>query len=216
MKPWLFDILACPIDKYFPLKLYIFSFLNKPEEFQSIINDYKKRDLIFIKNEGIIDIYNEGEELLLKDNIVIEKTNIKTYLKLIISSINEFESLNDNSTNIMSKRCFELVKSDIKQKIIEYSKKLDFKEFETILPELYFVNKIKLDIDIKSGILFCSNCKRWYPIIETIPQMLPDKYRNEKQEIEFLKTNKNLLDEKFFDQDLKPFNILKNSRENKN
>ena len=207
MKPWLFDILACPIDKFFPLKLYIFSYENKPEEFQSIINNYENRDLNFIKNEEIIDIYNENEDLFLKDNIVIEKTKLSTYLNLIISSINEFENIFDNTTNTLSKKCFKLMNSDVKLKIIEFSKKLNFNEFESIIPELYFINKIKLDIEIESGLLFCSNCKRWYPIIETIPQMLPDKYRNEKQETEFLKTIKNLLDEKFFKQDLKPFNI---------
>ncbi|KKM25652.1 hypothetical protein LCGC14_1592820, partial [marine sediment metagenome] len=52
-----------------------------------------------------------------------------------------------------------------------------------------------------------NKCKRWYPIIETIPQMLPDNYRDEIKEINFLKTNKNLLNEEFFNQDLKPFNI---------
>jgi len=37
--------------------------------------------------------------------------------------------------------------------------------------------------------------------------MLPDEYRNADKELEFLKNNKNLLDENFFHQDLKPFNI---------
>ena len=44
MKPWLFDILACPIDKLFPLKLYIFSFETKPKELSSFIEIYEKRD----------------------------------------------------------------------------------------------------------------------------------------------------------------------------
>jgi hypothetical protein len=37
--------------------------------------------------------------------------------------------------------------------------------------------------------------------------MLPDEYRDEKKDIEFLQTNKNLLDQEFLTQDLKPFNI---------
>ncbi|MFX1504036.1 MAG: Trm112 family protein [Promethearchaeota archaeon] len=207
MKPWLFDILACPIDKYFPLKLYIFSFENKPEEFHSIINIYKKRDLNLIKSEEVINIYHEEGALFLKDNIVIEKTKLSTYLNLILSSIIEFNNIIDYSPNKQSKECFEIIHSDVKSKILKFSEKLNVNELETILPELYFVNKIKLDVEIESGILFCNECKRWYPIIETIPQMLPDKYRKEKQEIEFLKTNKNLLGERFFHQDLKPFNI---------
>lgn len=207
MKPWLFDILACPIDKNFPLKLYIFSFENNPEEFQSIINIYVSRDINFIKNEKIINIYQKNGEFYLKDNIIIEKTLVKSYLKSIIFSINEFDNVFDNTTNEMSKKCFQILNSDIKSTILNFFKNQKFDLIEDILPELYFINKIKLDLEIESGILFCSNCKRWYPIIETIPQMLPDKYRDEKKDTKFLETNKNLLNEKFFDQDLKPFKI---------
>jgi len=207
MKLWLFDILACPIDKNFPLKLYIFSFENKSDEFQSIINIYECRDINFIKNEKIINIYQKNGEFYLKDNIIIEKTLIKSYLKAIILSINEFENVFDKTTNELSKKCFQIMNSDVKSTILNFFKNQKFSLIEDILPELYFINKIKLDLEIESGILFCSNCKRWYPIIETIPQMLPDKYRDEKKDTKFLETNKNLLNEKFFDQDLKPFKI---------
>jgi uncharacterized protein YbaR (Trm112 family) len=207
MKIWLFDILACPLDKFFPLKLYIFSFENEPEEFQSIIDIYVNRDINFIRNEKIIELYREDNELFLKDNIIIEKTKLKTYLNLTSSSLIEFENISDNTGNELSKKCIEIMDSVVKSKIIEFSKNLNFNQIESILPELYFINKLKLDFEIKTGILFCSKCKRWYPIIDTIPQMLPDKYRKEKKEIDFLEKHKNLLDEKFFDQNLKPFKI---------
>ena len=207
MKPWLFDILACPIDKYFPLKLFIFSFENELQEFQSIITHYSNRDINFIKNEKIIEISQEDNELFLKDNIIIEKTRLKSYLDLITSSLIEFENVFDNTTNNLSKKCFEIINSDVKSRIIEFSKNPNLNQLDSILPELYFINKLKLDFEIVSGILFCSKCKRWYPIINTIPQMLPDKYRDQKKEIDFLENNKNLLDEKFFNQDLKPFKI---------
>ncbi|MFX0038232.1 MAG: Trm112 family protein [Promethearchaeota archaeon] len=207
MKIWLFDILACPFDKYFPLKLHIFSFENEPEEFQSIINTYVNRDINFIKDEKIFEISREDNELILKDNIITEKTNFKNYLNLTSSSIIEFENIFDNSLNTFSKKCIEIMKSDIKSRILDFSKHSNFNQIDNILPELYFINKLKLDFEIKTGILFCTKCKRWYPIIDTIPQMLPDKYRDEKKEIDFLENNKNLLNEKFFDQDLKPFKI---------
>ena len=42
--------------------------------------------------------------------------------------------------------------------------------------------------EIDTGIIYCPTCGRWYPIIEEIPRMLPDELRNEKEEIEFLKS----------------------------
>lgn len=49
---------------------------------------------------------------------------------------------------------------------------------------------------ILEGALFCPKCSRFYPIIEEIPIMLPDELRDKKQEIEFLKNNKEQLPEK--------------------
>ena len=73
---------------------------------------------------------------------------------------------------------------------------------------MYLVNKFKIDTEIEEGILFCEKCSRWYPIIETIPQMLPDKYRKENEDISFLKKWKSILKEiNFFERKLVPFNI---------
>ena len=207
MKPWLFDILACPIDKHFPLKLYIFTYETEQNEFESFINIYDKRDIIQIKKEKIIKILKEGENQYIKDNIIIEKNSIEVYLDLIISSINELENIFDKSHYDVSKKCYNLIKTRIKQKIFEFSRNIVIEKIEEIFPELYFINKIKIEIEIDSGILLCEKCHRWFPIIQTIPQMLPDEYRNADKELEFLKNNKNLLDENFFHQDLKPFNI---------
>jgi uncharacterized protein YbaR (Trm112 family) len=41
--------------------------------------------------------------------------------------------------------------------------------------------------EIVSGILVCSKCNRWYPIIDEIPHMLPDDLREEKEDIAFLR-----------------------------
>ena len=77
MKPWLFDILACPIDKNFPLKLYIFSFETKNIDFTNFIKVLENRNLEFIKQEDLIEIGEENGNLLIKDTIIIEKTNLK-------------------------------------------------------------------------------------------------------------------------------------------
>jgi len=207
MKPWLLDILACPIDKHFPLDLYIFSYETNEEEFKKILNFFEKRDIDLIKKENIIEIHEENGKTYIRDDIVIEKSLFDTYLNLIISSIKEINYIQDKSSLKSSKQCFNIIKHDIKDKITNFSHSLGFEQIENILPELFFLNKIKIETEIETGILFCSECMRWYPIIETIPQMLPDEYRDEKAEIQFLKTNKDLLDNAFFKQNLKPFNI---------
>lgn len=207
MKPWLCDILACPIDKFFPLDLFIFSFETSEERFKEIISVYENRDINQILDEKIIEIQEEQGTLYLKDDIVIEKSVIDVYLNSIISSVNEVEHLHDKSSNKLSKQCFSIITQDLKNKLVQFTEKKDLEKIEDIFPELYLLNKIKTEIEIKSGLLFCEECKRWYPVIETIPQMLPDDYRDEKTEIEFLKTNKDLLDFTFFKQNLKPFNI---------
>ncbi|MEM2902499.1 MAG: Trm112 family protein [Candidatus Bathyarchaeia archaeon] len=53
--------------------------------------------------------------------------------------------------------------------------------------------------EIVSGILECAGCKRWYPIIDEIPHMLPDEMRDGKEDITFLekwrnKTPKHILE----------------------
>jgi uncharacterized protein YbaR (Trm112 family) len=207
MKPWLFDILACPIDKFFPLELYIFSFETTEDEFKEIISTYEERDINRIKDENIIEIQEENGEVYFKDDIVIEKSLLDDYLNSIISSIEEVKNIHDKSMFGLSKRCFSIIREDLKNRILKFTDTVEIKKIESIYPELYFLNKIKTETEIKTGLLFCVECKRWYPIIETIPQMLPDEYRDENAEIEFLKTNKDLLDSTFFKQNLKPYNI---------
>jgi len=60
--------------------------------------------------------------------------------------------------------------------------------------ELFEINE-KEDV-VSEGVLFCTKCSRFYPIIEEIPIMLPDELRDKKQEMEFLRNNKNTLPEK--------------------
>ncbi len=209
LKPWLFDILACPIDKHFPLKLFIFSFNNDDGEFQLYLNLYDERDLSLIKKDNVIqfEIADNEEEMLVRDNIIIEKQSLTKYINLIISSIDELNNIYNKTTSKTSIKCFNLITSEIKEKILDFSKNFKINQIEDILPELSFINKIKIDVEIETGLLFCDKCLRWFPIIETIPQMLPDEYRDEKKDVDFLNANKKLLEEEFLNKNLKPFNI---------
>lgn len=52
------------------------------------------------------------------------------------------------------------------------------------------------EIIITEGILFCSKCSRYYPIIEEIPIMLPDELREKNKDIEFLQRWRHKIPEK--------------------
>jgi uncharacterized protein YbaR (Trm112 family) len=65
--------------------------------------------------------------------------------------------------------------------------------------------KSKQDI-VMEGALFCVKCARFYPIIEEIPIMLPDELRDKKQDMDFLKNNKNALPQKII-KDAKPWHL---------
>lgn len=47
-----------------------------------------------------------------------------------------------------------------------------------------FTAKDNLIVD---GVLLCTECQRYYPIIDEIPVMLPDDLRNRKEDLDFLK-----------------------------
>jgi uncharacterized protein YbaR (Trm112 family) len=49
---------------------------------------------------------------------------------------------------------------------------------------------------VSDGVIFCSKCSRYYPIIEEIPIMLPDELRDKNQDIEFLTKFKSTLPDK--------------------
>lgn len=207
MKPWLFDILACPIDKYYPLKLYIFTYETDSNQFESFLKIYNEKDVKQINKEALIEIENTDQGFIVKDEVVIKKMTFEKYIDLIIKSIDELDNIYDRSKLSISIKCFELLTTIIKEKLIKFSEKKNISDIDEILPELYLLNKIKLYTEIESGLLFCEECKRWFPIVETIPQMLPDDYRDKEQDINFLKNHKNLFDPEFFQQNLKPYNL---------
>ena len=59
---------------------------------------------------------------------------------------------------------------------------------------------------IIDGMLTCSKCSRFFPIIEEIPIMLPDDLRDKTQELEFLKKYQKKLPQNIKDN-AKPWNL---------
>jgi uncharacterized protein YbaR (Trm112 family) len=59
--------------------------------------------------------------------------------------------------------------------------------------------------EIAEGLMTCSNCGRWYPIIDEIPHMLPDELRDGRDDIPFIQKWRAQFPEKTF-REGKPFN----------
>ena len=54
--------------------------------------------------------------------------------------------------------------------------------------------------EIVDGLLYCPNCKRWYPIIDEIPRMLPE------EDLSFMKKYKDKIPKEILEEGV-PFNL---------
>jgi uncharacterized protein YbaR (Trm112 family) len=54
--------------------------------------------------------------------------------------------------------------------------------------------------EITEGLLVCTECNRWYPISDEIPQMLPDDLREAKEDLEWLSKWRSQVPEKVLTQ----------------
>ena len=68
----------------------------------------------------------------------------------------------------------------------------------------------KEEEEIVEGLLVCPNveCNMWYPIIDEIPHCLPPGFREEKEDLSFLRKWKDHIPEKVL-KGGKPFNLSK-------
>jgi len=60
--------------------------------------------------------------------------------------------------------------------------------------------------EIVEGMLVCSECGRWYPIMDEIPQLLPDDLRESKPELSWLEKWKNKVPQSVLTEG-KPFTL---------
>lgn len=60
--------------------------------------------------------------------------------------------------------------------------------------------------EIEEGIIVCSKCNRWYPIIESIPHMLPDDLRKEGEDLAFIEKWRERIPKDILEKG-KPFNL---------
>jgi|GEM_PF-1019751 len=65
--------------------------------------------------------------------------------------------------------------------------------------------KIRTDGEkVIEGILYCENCKRWYPIKDEVAIMLPDDMRDKSTDEEFYKANQDAFEKNSIGKDPYP------------
>ncbi|NHI92298.1 MAG: hypothetical protein EAX96_07320 [Candidatus Lokiarchaeota archaeon] len=202
MKPGLLDILACPICKYYPLKLYIFKWETSEGTFKHLINiisssNYDKL-VEFIKNMNQ-ELYVKLENEVISDEIIREPNSKQDYLKELCEKKETIDSITDLS-DTESKEILKLIQNNYFEK---FKVEIDVNK---ILMELNSFNWLLFGTEIENGIIFCEKCKRWYPIDETIPQMLPDELRAKKKEKIFLQKWKTHIPDTILKEGV-PFNL---------
>ena len=196
MKLWLLEILACPIDKAYPLDLTILKWKNEithPNQLEQLIKGYHEGNVLTVKMETPIkkEVHPDGE-LYLNDLLVLKPTKFQLYLQQLLEGIAELSNVRDKS-GWGSLEALNLIKNEINEKLMEAKKLIDTgdkqeqeKIFQTILTPLEFLNIFKYEFEIEDAVIKCPQCKRWFPVFENIPQMLPDEVRDSKTDQHFL------------------------------
>ena len=203
MKLWLLEILACPIDKSFPLELTVFKWESEEkinDKIDHLIEMYKKGQVLPPKTETPLHLeIKDDNQLYINDFLILKPTPLETYLQELIQKLEELDLVHDLSQwqgEIALKLCSETIKENLKdslKKITEIrsinptqedSKEI-MKIYEKIIPDLEFLNLFKYNLEIDEAVIKCPKCNRWFPVFETIPQMLPDEVRNSESDRKF-------------------------------
>lgn len=209
MKPGLLTVLACPICKFYPLELKIFKWETKIEEIEGLENILSEKKIEKLNKDIKVKINKNSNEIKIKDNIARSEINFNDYITEIKKIINDIEAIYDESKTF-SNNLLDIIKNKLLDSIKKYEMDENLenqrKFFELIEFHIYLLNWYLFFAEIEEGILICNKCNRWFPIIETIPQMLPDDVRSKKPEKEFLLKWKDSIEERVVIKG-KPFNL---------
>lgn len=84
-------------------------------------------------------------------------------------------------------------------------------EKEITQDELTYNHTSYDNVIVKDGVLFCSRCSRFFPIIDEIPIMLPDELREREKDLQFLLEWETKLPSKILDHGV-PWHIDRKNR----
>jgi uncharacterized protein YbaR (Trm112 family) len=153
LKPWLLNLLACPIDKHHPLEAHLFRWDTK--DIEKVATEAGK------PKKGLDDKY------------VILRKQLRdgTVSPPAISMVKDHTGLKAAAS----------LHTKVLKLLEDKSEKVE--DLDTLYS---YMNTLEL----AEGLLFCPECKRWYPIgsaVEGIPELMPDELREEDKDLAWLK-----------------------------
>jgi uncharacterized protein YbaR (Trm112 family) len=166
MKPWLLNILACPIDKHHPLEAYFYKWETTAEEMEKMSREAGKPSPLFKK------------QYLHLAKQMVDGTISPQALREIrdVAGVGYASELLDGVKGFMG-QLTEAGKPGEKELLREYLEGMDV---------LYrYLNLV----EVEEGLLRCPECGRWYPIgsaVESIPELMPDDLRERDRDLEWL------------------------------
>lgn len=199
MKLWLLEILACPLDKAYPLELTILRWQNETEtqeKLTHLLNGFQNRQVLFEEMETPIKLNLETSDGITKinDDLIIKPTPFSEYLSQIIAKIAELNVVHDVSTP-QGREILNLIQTSVKPHLENALEETKNNTAESILPtiqsELELLNLFKYHLEIEDAVIKCPQCGRWYPVFDAIPQLLPDGVRNSEEDHSFAEKWKN-------------------------
>jgi uncharacterized protein YbaR (Trm112 family) len=178
----------------------------KPKD-ANIVHNENKRLTLDMDFPNIISIFIENRILKVKDFNVVTPVSIKEYFKSYSNFLKEFQEItdeSDESNNKHANKLYAIVKNEVSQKILHFINNESLSEYDNIkdsdeklivnslmekiqpiFQELLLLNYYFFIMEINEALLICPKCKRWYPVIQSIPRLFPKTMARQEMDIAF-------------------------------
>ena len=169
MKPWLLNVLACPMCKHYPLDAYFFKWETPEEDMRIIVEQSGTPSTL------LLDRYRHTVGQILDETITLEP-------------IQRIRDLTENSfSQVLLEEAVDALGKLIRVKEKGTSEREVLARFGGEVDTLYrYLNLV----EVEEGLLVCGRCSRWYPIgssVAAVPEMLPDNLRERGKDLDFLR-----------------------------
>ncbi|MBD3352835.1 MAG: hypothetical protein GF364_15220 [Candidatus Lokiarchaeota archaeon] len=142
----------------------------------------------------------------IKDYNKVEPVKISGYIQYYLDVLKELNVTEDKSKNQSAIKLMRLAKTDISENLKGFKNKISeenylnlkdvdeneivgrvLDDFKPVLQDLLLLNYYLFLVEIESGLLICPECRRWFPIIKTIPRLFPKTMDRQEIDMEFQK-----------------------------